>query len=156
MRCIRVSLKFLIRKAKLSDADFLADLSGELGYPTSKKEMTVRLKSILPDSSHAVFAAETPRKRIVGWIHVCVRKCVESNSFPEIVGLVVSREFRGKGIGKALLQKAEEWALSGNFQTICLRSRTTRREAHQFYEHSGYKIVKTQKVFKRVLNTFIE
>ena len=147
---------FSIRKAKLSDAPFLAKLSGELGYPSTKKEMIFRLKPILSDSSHAVFAAETARKRVVGWIHVCVRNCIEENLFAELVGLVVSREFRGKGIGGFLLRKAEEWAFNKNLQTICLRSRTTRKEAHQFYKHLGYEIVKTQKVFKRVLNTSIE
>ena len=141
------SLKIRVRRARISDAAFLSDLSEELGYPSTKNEMIFRLKNILSDPSHAVFAAESAEKSVIGWIHVCVRNCVESNSFAEIVGLVVAHQARGKGIGALLMQEAEKWSLRKRLHVICLRSRTSRKQEHQFYKHRGYKITKTQRVF---------
>ena len=37
-----------IRRARLSDASRLAQLSGELGYPTTPPEMLKRMKKLAP------------------------------------------------------------------------------------------------------------
>ena len=44
-----------IRTADLADAEALADLMTQLGYPTSQKEMSDRLAAIFPDPDYVTF-----------------------------------------------------------------------------------------------------
>ena len=48
-----------IRRAKTGDAARLADLSGQLGYPTTAAQMRERLRGLKPAFQHAVFVAES-------------------------------------------------------------------------------------------------
>ena len=49
-----------IRRAKPTDAGRIAALSGQLGYPTTKNEMSARLGRALKQRNGACFIAETP------------------------------------------------------------------------------------------------
>jgi GNAT superfamily N-acetyltransferase len=57
-----------------------------------------------------------------------------SDEYAEIGELVVDTEYRGKGVGKKLMQKVEEWAKDKGFSEVRHRSGGHRKEAHQFYE----------------------
>ena len=58
----------------------------------------------------------------------------------KIAMLVVDEDYRGKGIGKILIQEAEKWAKLRDITTITLNSgnREERKSAHDFYQHLGY------------------
>ena len=64
-----------------------------------------------------------------------------------ILGIVVDKNYRGKGYGKRLMEKIEEWAKENNCNGIRLTSNTNRKEAHLFYENMGYKSEKESKYF---------
>jgi len=89
--------------------------------------------------------------RVVGWIHVCVSYWIESNPRAEIGGLVVDEARRGSGVGKLLMQHAEDWARSKRLEAVYLRSNVIRKDAHRFYERLGYKNIKTQYAFSKML-----
>ena len=55
------------------------------------------------------------------------------------------------GIGKLLMERAEMWAREHGCKIVSLRSNVIRERAHAFYERLGYKHVKTQKSFRKVL-----
>jgi GNAT superfamily N-acetyltransferase len=69
----------------------------------------------------------------------------------EIAGLVVDETARGGGIGRRLLEAAEQWARSHGCRAIRVRSNVVREGAHAFYVREGFREIKTQKVFEKGL-----
>jgi GNAT superfamily N-acetyltransferase len=141
-----------IRKARRSDAQRIAELSGELGYPASPAQISTRLRRLTPASKHAVFVAEsTDAAGVVGWVHVSVSHLLESDVRAEVNGLVVAEGQRSAGAGAKLLEAAEEWARKRGCCGMNVRSNVIRERAHKFYEHRGYEHYKTQKAFQKPL-----
>jgi GNAT superfamily N-acetyltransferase len=141
----------LIRKARMEDAGRIATLSAQLGYAASRREVLARLAPLLNDRGHAVLVAETASGKVVGWVHAFARRLVESDPHAEIGGLVVDGRFRGRGIGRLLMQRVEGWARKKNLRSIYLRTNVIRRDAHAFYERLGYKKIKTQHTYQKAL-----
>ena len=145
------STRARIRVAHPSDAKRLADLAGQLGYPSTTKDIVRRLRPIERSALHAVFVAEAPDRQVIGWVHVYVCHLVESDPGAEIGGLVLDERYRGRGVGQLLMQRAEEWARRKKCRTVSLRSNVIRTSAHAFYEKLGYTHIKTQKAFRKIL-----
>lgn len=141
-----------IRRARLSDAPSVAELSGQLGYPTPEKEMADRLAHLLRHPRFgAVLIAETLAGKVVGWLHVSVTPLLEVALRAEVNGLIVAEELRSSGSGAKLLQAAEAWAKSKGCTTMSVRSNVVRDRAHSFYLRNGYEHYKTQKAFRKAL-----
>ena len=141
--------KLKIRKATTDDAPAIALLSGELGYPVEARVMRERLERILNRAEHIVFVAETTE--VAGWIHAAEEELLIVGKQCEIRGLVVGREQRGKGVGRHLIEAAEQWAQSRGLKQISLRSNVIRPESHPFYERLGYERYKTQHAYRKRL-----
>ena len=142
-----------IRKARRSDAERIAQLSGELGYPATAGQIATRLRQLKPGSKHAVFVAECSDATVglVGWLHVSVSHLLESDIRAEVNGLIVAEGQRSAGAGAKLLEAAEEWARRHGCQGMNVRSNVLRERAHGFYERNGYENYKTQKAFRKPL-----
>ncbi len=147
------SAKMKIRRARRGDAERIAQLSGELGYPASAAQVATRLRQLTPVSKHAVFVAESPDAAtgVVGWVHVSVAHLLESDIRAEVNGLVVAEGQRSAGAGAKLLEAAEEWARRRGCRGMNVRSNVIRERAHGFYERNGYEHYKTQKAFRKAL-----
>lgn len=139
-----------IRRARASDVGRLAELSGELGYPATAREMKVRFARLKPAGRHAVFVAEAG-KTVVGWVHVSVAPLLEVDLRAEVNGLVVGEGQRSRGAGWKLLHAAETWAKARGCRHMSVRSNVLRERAHAFYERHGYQHYKTQKAFRKLL-----
>lgn len=140
-----------VRPAVAADSRRIAELAGQLGYPSTPEEVSQRLRGINNPSENAVFVAALPDGEIAGWLGVFVYRCVEADVRAEVSGLVVDERFRSRGIGLRLLEQAEQWARDRNCVAIGLRSNVIRDRAHAFYEEHGYQLVKTQKAFRKPL-----
>ena len=140
-----------IRSAVPDDAEAIARLSGELGYPTKQSDARRRLFDIKTSQNHAVMVAEDGSGSVVGWIHVFRSRRLGGEPFAELGGLVVTEGLRGHGIGSRLVAEAEEWASKREIATLRIRTRTTRNDARLFYEDLGFVLTKTQVVFERQL-----
>jgi GNAT superfamily N-acetyltransferase len=138
-----------VRAARMTDATRIAALSGQLGYPSSSASVRRRLRSLLANREHAVWVAEPEGGEVAGWIHVFVKQLVESDREAEIGGLVIDKNFRGQGAGKALVERAERWAGARRLKSVYVRSNIVRKDAHPFYQRLGYKIIKTQFAFRK-------
>lgn len=141
-----------IRSANRADEEAIANLAGQLGYPSSVHETRERLVEILEDGDQAVFVAESADKEVVGWVHVFKTQRLIVEPFVEIGGLIVGEGLRGLGVGKALLAAAEAWVQGSEFTSIRVRSNVIREGAHSFYERLGYSRVKQQNVFYKLIN----
>src|SRR5580692_3775521 len=140
-----------IRRARSSDAARLAELSGQLGYPTTAAEITKRLRKLKPASQNALFVAESAEAGVVGWTHVSVTHLVEVGTRAELNGLIVAEGQRSLGAGARLLKAAEDWARKHDCPSMSVRSNVIRDRAHRFYERQGYEHYKTQKAFRKTL-----
>lgn len=140
-----------IRRAKQTDATRIAALSGQLGYPTTKREMSARLRQALKERRSACFVAETPEHGVIGWVHVSVTPLLEVDRRAEVNGLVVDERVRSQGAGWRLLEAAEQWARKMRCEGMSVRSNVIRERAHEFYLRHGYEHYKTQKAFRKKL-----
>ncbi len=140
----------VVRALRAGDAESVAALCTQLGYPTSAADVELRLQHA-GDKGHAVFIAESPDGGAVGWVQVCARTILVSDRHAEVEGLVVDREWRGKGVGRVLMKRAEEWARREGCAAVSLRSNVVRDGARPFYESIGYDVVKTQWAFRKRL-----
>ncbi len=140
-----------IRRARMSDAPQLAELSGQLGYPTTAAEISKRVRRLKPASHNALFVAESPDSGVVGWAHVSVTHLVEVGTRAELNGLIVAEGQRSLGAGARLLEAAENWARKNGCPSMSVRSNVIRDRAHKFYERQGYEHYKTQKAFRKSL-----
>jgi GNAT superfamily N-acetyltransferase len=140
-----------VRLVRRTDAEALARLSGDLGYTTSDTEVRIRLGAILAHPDHAAFVAEHPDLGLLGWIHVFASLRIESGSFAEIGGLVVMEAQRRTGVGRALVEVAEQWTWERGLTMLRVRTNVNRSEAHDFYRKLDFREIKTQKVFVKEL-----
>jgi GNAT superfamily N-acetyltransferase len=140
-----------VRRVRASDAARIAELSGQLGYPTSEKEMKARLGDMLKDKDAACFVADSQKGGLVGWIHVSTTPLLEVERRAEVNGLVVDETARSHGAGAVLLAAAEKWARGKRCRSMSVRSNVLRERAHGFYLRNGYEHYKTQKAFRKEL-----
>jgi GNAT superfamily N-acetyltransferase len=143
--------KLKIRRARAADAEQLAALAGQLGYPTTTAQMKVRLRTIRPESQNAVLVADLPGEGVIGWLHISRDPMLEIDIRAEVNGLVVADGQRSLGAGAKLLAAAEEWARKHGCKSMSVRSNVLRERAHKFYERNGYEHYKTQKSFRKPL-----
>ena len=134
-----------IRLAQVADTDHLVRLTAQLGYDITTEEASARLQRVLERPDQRFFIADDGRP--VGWLHAARVEYFESGDCVVINGLVVDSDCRGAGIGRLLLQQAEQWAREEGIGIVRVWSSDQRHRAHRFYAREGYEIVKTQLAF---------
>jgi GNAT superfamily N-acetyltransferase len=138
----------LIRPLSPDDAPAAADLSAQLGYPTSPADLRHRIEALAATSDHIVLAAVLD-DRLLGWIDAVIERHLQDPDTVLIGGLVVRDTARGSGTGKRLCEAVEDWARSRSIPTVRVRSQIKRADAHRFYLRDGYRQVKTSLVFEK-------
>ena len=147
--CSIMSATLRIRRMAETDAEVVAALAGELGYPSGTEAMRARIRAI--SESDLLLVAVDAGDRAIGFIQahrVCI---IEVGFRVEILGLVVSSSARRSGIARGLIQEAEIWAKNIGADATSVRSNTKRIEAHLFYPALGYKKIKTQAVYEKAV-----
>jgi GNAT superfamily N-acetyltransferase len=140
-----------VRQLRPEDTAAVAALTTQLGYPSTEDEIRRRYDLIKDRWDARLFVAQHAGNVIVGWIHVQATYMLESDARAAIWGLVVADKARGSGVGRRLVETAEEWALMRGLNVMAVNSNHLRIEAQGFYEHLGYKIMKTQNAFRKHL-----
>jgi GNAT superfamily N-acetyltransferase len=140
-------MKIEIRQIKPQDSSAITELSHQLGYPLSQDQISKNIEVVLTNKDHDAFVA-VHEKQIVGWIGVAQTIMIEMTPYCEINGLVIDEKFRGKGIGKLLIEKVKQWAKEKGNDKIRLRCNVIRKETHLFYQHLGFIETKEQKNFE--------
>jgi GNAT superfamily N-acetyltransferase len=135
-----------IRPATGGDLASLAALTRELGYPVDDDAIAQRLAALATDARQALLVAEQDRI-VVGWLQISDSVALESGRRAEIVGLVVSASSRRRGVGRALVAAAEQWAARRGIDRLVVRSNLARTESHRFYPDVGFTPVKHQAVY---------
>jgi GNAT superfamily N-acetyltransferase len=135
-----------VRSASPADAEALAGLCGELGYPSTTAQVRDRL-CLLDDPERTLLVAEAGGS-LVGFIDVHVQRVVEEDPYAEVGGLVVRAGHRGKGLGAALLAAAADWGRGRGLGVMWIRANLARDGVHDFYPAVGCRRVKDQRVYE--------
>lgn len=60
------------------------------------------------------------------------------SSIAFVENVVTDKEYRGKGLGHKVMEKAIDFARKNNCYKVILQSASFRKEAHQFYKNLGF------------------
>ena len=127
-----------VRRSESGDAEPLAMLMTELGYPSDARAMKDRLVVLLDRPDHAGFVAETDGN-VVGMVAACVLPVWHADAPAGwIISLVVAERARGSGTGRALVAAAEDWLARQGARSVTVTSNVQRAGAHAFYRKIGY------------------
>ena len=137
-----------IRPIEPADADAAAGLALQLGYQRPAAAVRHWIEN-MPASGDQVAFVACLGAQVAGWIEVSVQKHLQSEPYALISGLVIREGLRGKGIGRLLCERAEQWAWNAGVTTVRVTSRSTRTDAHRFYLKGGYRKTKTSHVFEK-------
>src|SRR5215510_8310451 len=126
-----------IRDARAFDAEDIAHLLGQLGYPTSLEAVTPRLERLAVVGDR-VFVAEEDGA-VVGLAHLQVSPTLERERPAAKIGaLIVDESHRGLGVGRALVQALEDEARLRGCGVLFLTTASQRDDAHSFYQRVGF------------------
>lgn len=121
-----------------------------MAYDYPKDQMIKQIHKILKKDTDKIFVAVID-SQVVGYIHVHDYDLIYNDHLKNILGIAVSQKYQRQGIGKALLNKAEDWAKETNAHGMRLVSGETRKGAHDFYKCCGYQFIKKQCNFMKKL-----
>lgn len=139
-----------LRPAEETDAEAIARLAGQLGYPSDARSIRHRLAQILPAPDHLLVVAESAAG-VGGWLHAFVVDSVEVPRRVQIDGLIIDESFRRRNVGRRLVEYAEAWALSRDVHIVGVSSNVVRTESHPFYRELGFTAAKTQIAYRKQL-----
>ena len=100
------------------------------------------VEQIVTQEDRLVAVAEEDGK-LVGLIHASIQSSkdipiVIPRRFVLIECIVVTKLYRGRGVGARLLERAEQWAISEGVHTIELGVWEFNQSAISFYHRAGY------------------
>jgi GNAT superfamily N-acetyltransferase len=148
----RSTTSLTIRTMTLEDAQAVAELSSQLGYEVSVKEIAERILQMPLNAEKQIAFVSCQGAEIVGWIEASLMTELQSPPYTLISGLVVREERRSLGIGKLLCAEIERWSRKHNVTLLRVTSRISREGAHRFYLREGFQRIKTWAVFEKKLS----
>ncbi|HUM26376.1 MAG TPA: GNAT family N-acetyltransferase [Anaerolineales bacterium] len=151
---MKAGMEIHIRKATANDYDDLCELFDEvdalhrvnLPHVFQKSTGPAREKDyylgLIADENIGLFVAEM-KEKLAGFVHVLVRdtpvfSIVIPRRYAIVDGIAVKSEFQKHGIGKMLMDKAQEWAETKDAEFMELNVYEFNRNAISFYEGLGY------------------
>lgn len=127
-----------VRDAGADDAEAVARLCAQLGYPSSAAAMPGRLSRLAAGGMARALVA-TQGTDVIGLATVHLRQALNHAApLAQLSLLVVDHRIRGKGVGRTLVGAVEAWAREQGCRRIIVTTALHRSEAHAFYERIGY------------------
>jgi ribosomal protein S18 acetylase RimI-like enzyme len=139
-----------IRPAIIEDREFIISLIPrltEFGPPSwrnieqmTKKDTEVLTDSILNQpSGTAIFIAEDSKSVRLGFIHLkTITDYYNSEPHGHISDIIVAPEGEGRGIGRQLMAKGEEWTPLNGYRWLTLSVFAENLHAREVYKKLGY------------------
>ncbi len=140
-----------IQKAVVEEGKFLITTQEEFANNTIEQQMKW-MGRILENDREMIFVAETD-DTVVGWLVFQSsdrQRLAHTGSF----GMMIHRDFRGKGIGKMLLSELLAWANAHpQIEKVCLGVFSSNHDAIALYKQMGF-IEEGRKVKEIKLNAY--
>jgi RimJ/RimL family protein N-acetyltransferase len=128
---------FTVRPATAADARAMAELFAAVAEERSgiatEPPVDVEARTAQFTASIAESIVAVADGRIVGMIHTTVSR----HGFGEF-GMLVDREWRGRGVGSALIQATVDWARDQGLHKLCLEVFAHNAAAIALYRKCGF------------------
>jgi ribosomal protein S18 acetylase RimI-like enzyme len=110
----------------------------ELGYPLSIPLAAEQIRELGATGSDPILLAET-EGTVVGLLATLRCRMLQyARPVMRITALVVGRNARRQGVGRLLMEHAEQIAVAEGCEFVELTSAADRADAHAFYRSIGY------------------
>jgi len=146
-----------IREARIDDYQALCNLHKEgdtyhhelapniFSKPSDPVRTKEYLEEILNDELSALFIVEHDDE-IIGFIYVKIKNPTDLPIFVQkpygyVSDIIITRGQQGKGVGKILMAKADEWVKGKGFSEIRITVWECNEDALRFYEKLGYETI---------------
>jgi GNAT superfamily N-acetyltransferase len=126
-----------IRRAEAGDANAIAGLLDQLGYPTAQAEVPGRLERFERDRRAAILVAER-EGRVIGLATAHVLTVLNrGRDVAWLTALVVDESARGMGVGRGLVAAVEDFARAAGCERLSVTTHEDRKVAQAFYPRIG-------------------
>ena len=126
-----------LRDAKPGDAKRLVELIHELGHEIGEKAARKNIAALKKLGETPIVV--TLDKKVVGMIGIHRMVTIHRDApVGRIPVLIVAKEAQGHGLGRLLVDAAEQWCRKKGCKLIEVTSNDRRAAAHAFYRHMGY------------------
>lgn len=156
--------RFRVRPADAADRDRWLDLRSRLWPDQSRKEHErdvdehfggrARRRAQWPTLPFTVFLAETPPRRVIGFVEVDLRPYADgcdTSPVGYLEGWYVVPAQRRRGVGRALVRAAEAWARALGCREMASDALLDNERSHRAHRAIGYEEVERQVLFRRTL-----
>lgn len=126
------------RIAEASDAEELKKLNDEFNGEGSNTIENIS-EGLSHENVETVFVVEFNSKLIGFCCGILIKSMCYSVSYAVITELYVNKSFQRKGIGKNLMNYAEEWYRQHDVHDFQLFTGKNNTNAQRFYEYIGYR-----------------
>ena len=132
-----------IRRAQSGDIDSLVSLLEELfsieeDFTFDAERQRRGLQLMLESPLSCVLAAEADRSVIGMCTGQLMISTAEGSASLLVEDVVVTRDWRGKGVGRKLLDRIAQWAAEQGANRMQLLADRTNKAGLDFYSHSGW------------------
>ena len=133
-----------IRESIHDDIPLILELLYELGRQKPQKDSELEkfeklLKNYMQEDDKKILVAQDNDSKIIGMISMVFLSRLNQNTLEMYVPeLIVSQNYRSKGIGKKLINSSIEFGKEKKCHRIRLESGNQRIESHKFYKHLGF------------------
>jgi N-acetylglutamate synthase-like GNAT family acetyltransferase len=126
----------MVRDAEARDAEAIAALLGQLGYPAHAASVKARLERLQIVGDRVVVAELDGA--VIGLAQLHVSPALEyERPAAKLAALVVDVTHRGEGVGRALVEAMEAEARARRCELLFLTTAARREDAHEFYRRVG-------------------
>ena len=127
-----------IRACTPEDSAAVSTLLDELGYTVSIRQATEQVTELGKTGADPIFLALADGQ-ILGLLALHLSRMLQYPSpIVRVTALVVDRRARRRGVGKLLMQHAEQVGSAAGCEFVELTSAMDRAEAQAFYRNIGY------------------
>ena len=126
-----------LRPATASDAERIAGLFTDEGYPAGPSDIVERLERFGSEHSRVIVADNAGE--VLGFVAVhALPRFEHSDRVLRIMALVVDAGVRERGVGRLLMEEAERLGREVGAAFAEVTAGHHRPDAHRFYEDLGY------------------
>ena len=135
----------LIREATINDCAEIANLAKEIWTNNLISELEKEFNESIVSEKACIYVFEDEDKRIKGFAQCNLRydyvEGTQSSPVGFLEGIFITEEYRGKGIGKLLLNAVELWAKENGCIEFACDCGINNSTSYNFHIHHGFKEV---------------
>lgn len=116
----------------------------------SKDQLEDKILDVLNHDDEKIFIAVCDDE-VIGYIYVNIYDVLYQEPIANVVSFILNMNKKHNGVGKTLIEAAENWAKDKGIKKARIVSDVNRTHGHSLFKKLGYVINETDFEFKKVL-----